>query len=127
MAEIVLMCDGVGCDFTQTIELAPGWTGVSENLGSNSLFCPECVPQAAWFTALCPGCAGAFPDCELGRQLPHVSDAEIEIIHTGRCPFRSHGYVLDEESITDPQATPESGAAVALGIKKHIQEWESLF
>lgn len=126
MAEIILMCDGVGCDHSQTLEL-PDWAGVAEHgMDGHSLYCPRCAAQEDWFGELCPGCAGHFPGCAFGRALPHISAEEKSVIRSGRCPYRTNGLVTvvggqiikgDE----GPLVSQEAGEAVVAGIERLAQ------
>lgn len=128
-AKITVHCGGIMCESTYDMVI-PGWTGEYDTEGW--IYCPECKLQEQWFGAVCPGCVGSYPDCELSKSFVYkrrtITQDQLDTIKSGVCPFRTNGTSMITksgiQSFDLSEKAPEgSGDAIANGIMRYCEEY----
>ena len=135
--EIYVTCRGITCGSRVSIDVPPGWSGVSDT----ELWCSkdDCKLQREWFGSVCPGCVGGYPDCGLGRSFAYsgrgtITEGHLSAISSGVCPFRVGGtFTISvrpegigeiEDLDLSERATAEEGEAVVRGIRAYIEKYK---
>lgn len=135
--KVTVNCDGIGCEAQVVLEI-PDWHGdLAELSGEHCwIYCPDCIQQARWFEAQCPGCVASFSDCPLGRLFMYsrdraITDAHFAAIASGYCPVRVNGtmmltptdagYHMEHTDVSN-RAPEGTGAVVAAAIRAYI-DW----
>ena len=135
--EIYVTCKGITCNSKVSIDVPPGWSGVSDA----ELWCrkKDCRLQREWFGSVCPGCVGTYHDCGLGRSFAYsgrrtITEDHLSTISSGVCPFRVNGtFAINvhpewtgeiEKLDLSERATAEEGEAVVRGIRAYIEKYK---
>ena len=131
MAKITVYCAGIVCENRFEFEISD-WIGVAD-YEEKQVFCPVCKLQAEWFDVVCPGCVGIYPDCGLGKSFAYsdqpttITDVELGVVESGRCPYRTNGSIVVERGAVSEfdlsELAPAGGQAIRAAIEEHLENF----
>ena len=86
-----------------------------------SVLCPDHAHLKEFFSSVCPGCVGGWPDCQFYKNFRQLSDEQFAVLESGKCPLRTNGtYILGRgpiERIDISDVNVEAGKKMAEFIR----------
>ena len=94
-----------------------GWANV-DDVYDESALCPDHAHLKEFFSSVCPGCVGGWPDCQFYKNFRRLSSEQFVVLESGRCPLRTNGtYLLGRGSIDISDVNVEAGKKMAEFIR----------
>jgi len=131
--ELEVQCYLCKAEFKLEVELPEGWH-VRDTWDQG--LCPKHAVIEKWREEVCPGCAGAWNDCNLWRSFAYssgrnITEEDLSVIEQGYCPKRVNGTfslapaqgALFESIDISGQGSLEGGKAFAQAIREYMETY----